>query len=200
MSIPPIEDSLSVKVISRSLVCENSKFHIYFDHVLDLINKNEVLKYLVVSPKYSAPNLVTGVAVLPIIRRHVGLIRIYRPAIRSFSWEIPHGFIEGGECANISASRELLEETGLYFKAENFNSLGCITPDPGVLAARIDLYFVSGDHELKSAEDEIGLRGFQFFSFEMFEKMIDNSEVQDGITLSAWCKYKRLNLIYGNIR
>jgi ADP-ribose pyrophosphatase len=143
-----MEDSQPLRVISRSLVCENTKFHIYFDHVVDSVDHSEVLNYLVVAPKLATANLVTGVAILPIIKGHIGLIKIYRPAIRSFSWEIPHGFVEEGESEKISASRELLEEAGLFCKPEDFTSLGQITPDAGVLAARIHLYYVEGIQEI----------------------------------------------------
>jgi len=84
---------------------------------------------------------VTGVAILPIIQdRYVGMVRIYRPAIRAYSWEIPHGFVEAEERDHqASAIRELMEETGL--KVSNVESLGYITPDAGVIAGRVHLFW-----------------------------------------------------------
>ena len=79
---PPIE------VVDRRLACENSKFFIYFDHVRDSAG-NEVTDYLVVAPKHSGINQVTGVAILPIVDQKVGLIRIYRPALRDYSSYFP---------------------------------------------------------------------------------------------------------------
>lgn len=53
---------------------------------------------LVVEPKQKSSNLITGVGILPMVEDKIGLIQIYRPAIRNYSWEIPHGFVdEGGQ-------------------------------------------------------------------------------------------------------
>lgn len=180
---------LAVKVLEKRLACENSKFSVYFQHVVDSAGF-EVKDYLVVQPKQQLENLVTGVAILPLMSNRVGLIKIFRPAINDFSWEIPHGFIEDIEQAETSAMRELKEETGLV--ASQMISLGYITPDSGVLSARVQL-FAATDCMLNSvAEKEIGLKDFQFFDAEVFENMIRESCVQDTFTIAAWGKYKML--------
>jgi ADP-ribose pyrophosphatase len=182
---------LPIAVIGRRMACENAKFFVYFDHVVDRVG-GEVLDYLVVSPKNSDANLVTGVAVLPVLDNKIGLIRIYRPAIRDYSWEIPHGFIDEGEVDNSSALRELLEETGLAVESDDFSSLGYITPDAGVLAARVHVFLAEACFASQKILPELGLRDFRFFSFTEFEEMIERSEVQDTFTLAAWCKYQLL--------
>lgn len=181
MSTEPI-----VQVKSRRLVCENQKFNVYFDHVVDPAGF-EVPTYLVVAPKQKNADLVTGVAVLPVQDDMVGLVRIYRPAIGAYSWEIPHGFAEPGESDQVSAIRELMEETGLIVKS--VESLGLITPDAGVLAGRVHLYLANGGVKGLGREGEIGLREFRWFSRNEFETMVVNSEIQDSFTLSAWCKF-----------
>lgn len=183
-----VNDDFPIEVINRRLACENTKFFVYFDHVIDRAG-SEVLDYLVVAPKNAGENLVTGVAILPIANRQVGLIRIYRPAIRAYSWEIPHGFVDEGESDQSSALRELLEETGVTVASKNFSSMGYITPDSGVLAARVHLFLVEACNDTQQIQPELGLREFRFFSFEEFEEMITRSEVQDTFTLAAWCKY-----------
>jgi 8-oxo-dGTP pyrophosphatase MutT (NUDIX family) len=184
------EDNTSpIEVVARKLVCENSKFYIYFDHLHDP-GGEEIENYLVVSPKNTGKDLVTGVAILPICENSVGLIRIYRPAIRSYSWEIPHGFVDEGESDYSSAIRELLEETGLNFTGQSISCLGYITPDSGVLAARVHMFLADAPHTKSVIKNELGLRGFCFFSFQEFETMILSSEIQDTFTLAAWCKYK----------
>jgi ADP-ribose pyrophosphatase len=184
------EDS-PIEVRGRRLACENAKFAVYFDHLVDKTG-SEVLDYLVVSPKHADVNLVTGVAILPVFDRQIGLIRIYRPAIRDYSWEIPHGFIDEGEKAKSSALRELLEETGLAVEAGGFSSLGYITPDSGVLAARVHVFLAEACYASGKIQPELGLRHFRFFPFMDFERMIERSEVQDTFTLAAWCKYQLL--------
>ncbi len=181
-----------VKVLNRNLACENAKFNVYFDHLIDELG-SEIKNYLVVAPKFSKENLVTGAAILPIDEKgNIGLIRIFRPAIFSHSWEIPHGFIDDGECDKYSAIRELMEETGLVTEISNLSSMGYITPDAGVLAARVHLFVAKRCRLERKIVSELGLRGFQFFNKDEFERMIENSEVQDTFTLAAWCKYRLL--------
>ena len=184
-------DGLPVKVVSRRLACENTKFFAHFDHVIDKAG-SEVRDYLVVTPKNAGKGLVSGVAILPFANGTVGLIRIYRPAIRAFSWEIPHGFVNEGESDSESAQRELLEETGLTAESRRFSSLGYILPDSGILAARVHMFLAEGCHSKQQGEHELGLWEFRFFSFLEVEKMIESSEVQDSFTLAAWCKYQLL--------
>jgi 8-oxo-dGTP pyrophosphatase MutT (NUDIX family) len=183
------DDNLPIEVLNRHLACENEKFFVYFDHVVDK-EGSEVLEYLVVAPKNAGKNLVSGVAILPVIEGQVGLIRIYRPALREYSWEIPHGFVDVGEDGETSALRELLEETGLVGDPRSFSSLGFITPDSGVLAARVHLYVVEAKGQTSQREHELGLREFRFFDFQEVENMIERSVVQDTFTLAAWCKYR----------
>lgn len=185
------DDDVPIRVIGRHLAGENTKFLVYFDHVVDNAGF-EVKNYLVVAPKNAGKNLVTGVAILPIVDERVGLVRIYRPAIRAYSWEIPHGFVDEGEDSGTSAMRELLEETGLTADTKSFTSLGFITPDSGVLAARVQLYVAETENLTEQRKGELGLREFRLFHFRELEEMIERSEIQDTFTLSAWCKYRLL--------
>lgn len=180
-----------MKIHNRKLVNSNLRFDIYFDHVEDSLG-NQVKEYLVVAPKNPGPNLITGCAVLPIAEERVGLIRIYRPAIRDYSWEIPHGFVDMGESNEVSALRELLEETGLSVNRSQFSSLGYITPDSGVIAARVQLFVAKDCYACSPISSELGLGGFQFFSFNDFEAMIYESVIQDTFTIAAWFKYQQL--------
>jgi 8-oxo-dGTP pyrophosphatase MutT (NUDIX family) len=182
---------LPIEVADRRLACENTKFFVYFDHLTDKAGL-EVRDYLVVAPKNAGKNLVTGVAILPIVDGQVGLIRIYRPAVRDYAWEIPHGFVDVGESDNSSGLRELLEETGLTVESRFFSSLGYITPDSGVLASRVHLFLAEACHTTQQIQRELGLREFRCFSFLELEEMIKRSEIQDTFTLAAWCKYRLL--------
>jgi ADP-ribose pyrophosphatase YjhB (NUDIX family) len=176
---------------TRRLVCENSQFHIFFDE-LTLPGRATVRDYLVVAPKRVAADLVTGVAILPVYEDKIGLIRIYRHPIERYSWEIPRGFIDQQEASPGAASRELKEETGLDCKPEEIRSLGFITPDGGILAARVQLFAATNcEKEREYAPMEIGHRELQFFNIEEVEKMILHSEVQDPSTIIAFFMYIR---------
>jgi 8-oxo-dGTP pyrophosphatase MutT (NUDIX family) len=183
----PATDGAAVRIVSRRLIGENTRFHVFFEHVADG-QGHEVPDYLVVAPKKQSGNMVTGVAILPVIDGQIGLVRIYRPAIRDWSWEIPHGFVEEGEGAHASAIRELVEEGGIT--CESVTSLGYITPDSGILAARVHLFVASGRHRAAGATGEIGLREFRLFPQQEFEQMIRESSIQDTFTLAAWCRYR----------
>ena len=176
---------------NRKLVCENSQFHIFFDELTSQ-RGTAIRDYLVVAPKRAASGLVTGVAILPIVDGKIGLIRIYRHAIRQYSWEIPRGFIDQQEASVSAAGRELKEETGLDCKSEGIRSLGFITPDGGILAARVQLFAALNCEKTQQyAPAEIGHRELQFFNFEEVEKMIFNSDVQDPSTVIAFFMYSR---------
>ena len=122
--------------VRRKLVCENSRFSVFFDE-LTYRGQPSAPDYLVVAPKQIVGNLVTGVSVLPICDGKIGLIRAYRHAIQGDSWEIPRGFVEEGKSDVTSALRELEEETGLACEAGEIKFLGYVTPEAGILAARL---------------------------------------------------------------
>lgn len=183
------QNDMPVVTVNQQLACENSKFFVYLNHVIDQAGF-EVPNYLVVAPKQTGANLLTGIAILPVIEDKVGLLRIYRPALGSFSWEIPHGFVDEGEVSQTAAARELREETGLTCSPADLTSLGFFTPDTGVLAARVELFVARKQIIRATPEGELGIREFRLFTIPEFERMILNSEVQDSFTLAAWCKYR----------
>ena len=176
---------------ARTLACENSQFHIFFDE-LTLQGRTTVSDYLVVAPKRVAADLVTGVAILPVFERQIGLLRIYRHPIGRCSWEIPRGFIDQQEVSASAASRELNEETGLECKPEAIRSLGFITPDAGILAARVQLFAATQcEKEREYAPAEIGHRELRFFNIQEVEGMILCSELQDPSTVIAFFMYRQ---------
>jgi ADP-ribose pyrophosphatase len=175
----------------RKLVCENSQFHIFFDE-LTLEGRTTVSDYLVVAPKRVAADLVTGVAILPVVDGKIGLIRIYRHPIQQYSWEIPRGFIDRHEASASAAGRELKEETGLDCKPEAIRSLGFITPDGGILAVRVQLFAaMKCAKEREYAPAEIGHRELRFFNIQEVEGMIFRSELQDPSTVVAFFMYRQ---------
>jgi len=173
----------------RRLACENSRFSVYLD---DLTGNGDhcAQDYLVVAPKQVSRNLVTGVAILPVCEGRIGLLKIYRHAVQSDSWEIPRGFIEEGESNLISAARELEEETGLACDHNQIKSLGLITPDAGVLAARVHIFAALNCVRIKPYRPrEFGHREFCLFSSRELDELTMRSAVQDPCTLISRYKY-----------
>lgn len=168
---------------SRRKIAENQVFDVYFDHIVHE-RGGEVPTYLVVAPKARSSDLVTGVSVLPVMNGRVGLLHLHRHAIDAMTWEVPRGFVEIGEPASVSAARELEEEVGLRVKLENLVDAGFMTPEAGVIAARVALY-IARDCELVRAfvADEMGHSEFVWFSLGEALAMAHSSQIQDPSTL-----------------
>lgn len=174
---------------NRRLACENSKFKVFFDHVEEKDGLS-VPDYLVVAPKHKLANTVTGVAILPIVDGKYALLEIYRHAIDGHSWEVPRGFVEAGEDCIESVMRELKEETGLYCKEEDIMPLGYMTPDAGILAARIQLFVVNQcQWQVSYVANEIGHRSLRLFEDAEVASMAEESIIQDPCTLIAYYRY-----------
>ena len=186
-SINGSEFACGIERLSRRLVSENSKFKLFFDHIVDRISGESVDNFLIVEPKNKKIDGITGVAILPIFSGNIGLVRIYRPPVEGWCYEIPHGFIESGESETAAAKRELMEEAGL--KVDILEDLGLVMPDSGIIAAQVRLY-VAHVSALACPQDlEMGLREFIWLPMSRFEQMLQDSSIQDSFTLSAWCRY-----------
>ena len=82
-------------------------------------------------------------AIIPLVNKtRIVLLKQYRHALRKYIWEIPAGTLDPQESAMKCAKRELIEETG--FSADQWHSLGEITPVPGYSDERIHLFLATG--------------------------------------------------------
>ncbi len=71
----------------------------------------------------------------------IPIVRQYRPAVETFTWELPAGLIERGEEPQSACARELLEETG--YPALAIHSLGApAAACTGRLSNSVHSYFV----------------------------------------------------------
>jgi 8-oxo-dGTP pyrophosphatase MutT (NUDIX family) len=179
-------------LVKRRLVCENSRFSVFFDKLASH-GRASAQDYLVVAPKRFTDNLVTGVAVLPVCDGKLGLIKTYRHAVQADSWEIPRGFIEEGESRSVSALRELEEETGLSCAPGEIKFLGFVTPDAGILAARVQVYVALRCSRTRPyAPGELGHQEFCLFDRGDIQDLIATSQIQDPCTILAYYRYTRL--------
>jgi 8-oxo-dGTP pyrophosphatase MutT (NUDIX family) len=71
----------------------------------------------------------------------IPLVRQYRPAVESFTWELPSGLVEMGEDPEATCSRELQEETGLL--SSRVVKLGSFYPDTGRLSNLLHAFYVT---------------------------------------------------------
>jgi ADP-ribose pyrophosphatase len=127
------------KIISQKI----SKISVYLSILekkvqFDVKNKLE-LYHSIVQPDYVGILAITNDGKIPIIRQ-------YRPAVESFTWEFPAGTIDEDDNPLNAASRELKEETGLTIKS--LYPIGTYFPDTGRLSFRSFGFFAICHSEL----------------------------------------------------
>lgn len=85
----------------------------------------------------------------------VPVVRQFRPAVETFTWELPAGLIDRGEEPAAACRRELMEETGLH--AASIKLLGTGFPCTGRLSNRVHSFFVETGQRAADFEPEPGL-------------------------------------------
>ena len=69
-----VEKESGQKTTKRTLVCKNKVLDVFMDEI-HFNDKSSMKDYIVVSPRHSVANLVTGTAILPIYKGTIGLDR-----------------------------------------------------------------------------------------------------------------------------
>ena len=132
-------------------------------------------------------------AIVPVEEtKSVVLLRQYRPAIRSFIWEIPAGTMHRGEDPLECARRELREESG--FIGQRFEKIGEILIAPGYSDERIHLFLATDLSPCEQKLDEDEYLEIHSFNFEEAMKMIERRDIQDAMTIVG------LNMAYGKLK
>jgi 8-oxo-dGTP pyrophosphatase MutT (NUDIX family) len=83
------------------------------------------------------------------------IVRQYRPALESFTWELPAGLIDPNEDAVTCCRRELVEETG--FAARAVHALGSYAPCTARLSNRVHSFYVEMDPNVERKPTEPGI-------------------------------------------
>lgn len=182
-------DEAPVRLVRRKPGCANRLMEVFLDDIEEP-GGTAVSDYIVLAPRQKTEDLVTGVAILPVLDGKLGLLRIYRHPIRSYSWEVPRGFIDADEQALVSALRELEEETGLQCDPGDVLDLGRVCPEAGIMAARTHLFAASRCRlAAPYAANEIGHKELRFFSADDVRDMARRGEIEDANTLVLCCRY-----------
>lgn len=155
-----MKDSPPVRRLARRTALENRVWRVDLDHIVDKAGI-EVPEYLVLSARGHAAGSAGGVAVLPVLPDgRIVLLRNWRHAVGTWSWEVPKGFIDEGEIPAAAARRELAEETGLACAPDDLVPLGEAFSEPAVLATSAALFLARDCRTIpdrKPVDDELGL-------------------------------------------
>jgi 8-oxo-dGTP pyrophosphatase MutT (NUDIX family) len=137
--------------------------------------------YLRIGPP---PSRGSGVVVLPIAHRLIGLVQTYRYPVDAVQWGLPRGFGEHGDAGPFqSAARELAEEVGA--RDAELQMLGWVTPDSGMLNTRVAVVVATLPAPLAAPTDVREVSAVRWISPEDMWQQIRSGEVEDGFTLSA---------------
>ena len=117
----------------------------------------------------------------------IGLIQVFRHPIGKTSWEFAGGSIEGKECPEDAALRELREETGIA--AKKLKQIGKFYEAPGRMLFLHHVFVAEnpGPSNCKnvSHRQEEDIQQFLYFSPYEIENMIKTEKIISGPTLAA---------------
>ena len=179
------EEDPRYEISKHQLICENSRFAVFLDTVKQ-DGEIAIEDYMSISPKTCNENQITGVVTLPVENGKYGLLKIYRPPIKDFSWELPGGFIEPNETPALSAIRELKEEAGLVCEEKDLVHLGTFFPAPGLVSGKLAIFSAEKCKPVSQAEEtEFGISRFEWFSEKEIEKSIEKGSIRDMATVLA---------------
>lgn len=135
-----------------------------------------------------------AVAILPVYKGKIILLRNFRHATRDWELEIPRGYGENGISAEDNARKELLEETGL--SAHKLIRLGILHTDTAVRSSPAILFYAE-IIKLKEfdLETEEVISNIILFSQTQFENMIKQGNIKDAFSISAYSMAKFEGLI-----
>jgi len=156
------------------------------------IMRVEVLDVELPSGKTSTREIIRhGPAVAVIARRRDGrfvFIYQFRKAMERICFEVMAGNCDPGEESEISAIRELKEETG--YTPDSIRFLSSIYPSMGYCDERIDVFYADvGEPGETNFDHDEEIKTILLTEEEM-DKKIRTGNVQDAKTLAAWALYK----------
>jgi ADP-ribose pyrophosphatase len=135
-----------------------------------------------------------GTAVLGVLNGAVLLLRVYRHALRAWEWSIPRGFAEPGEALRRTAVREWHEET--VFLPRTLYSLGCVTPDSGLLGDRVELFFAEIAPGGSRTVDELeAIGGMALVPVPELLRRISEGDIEDAFTIVATMRAQHRGLL-----
>ncbi len=179
-----------IEILNEKIIFDNKYCSFYNDDVI--FPQKNVGTYIRI--EYKSP---FSVAILPIFKDgRIGLIDVFRHAIRGWSLEIPKGFGEYEEEPVKAAQRELEEETGLC--SENIQYIGCYEDSPGISSNMLHC-FIANDCCIKyipKIEKTESIKPIKIFAYDEWLNERNNRTYIDPITELLLLKWRYKD--YGN--
>lgn len=113
----------------------------------------------------------------------VVLIRNERFAVNETLWELPAGTMEAGEPPELTAARELIEETG--YRAERVEKLTAFFPTPGFCTELLHAYRATGLTFVGQDLDETEKITAQVVAWDEAMRMVRNNVIRDAKTIAT---------------
>lgn len=110
----------------------------------------------------------------------IPIVRQYRPAVETYTWELPAGLVEHNETPEMACRRELQEETGLV--VESIVDIGTYYADTGRLENRIYAFFAATSEPDPGFIPESGMT-IEFVSLKTLKEYILTGKFQHALHL-----------------
>lgn len=138
---------------------------------------------------YLDENNRNGAIILPIINDCFVFVRVYRIAHKATLIEAPRGNGELGEAGHLTAVRELFEETGYQFNANDMKLLGYVHPNSSILSSKVPVFLVEAKQAQVTGEIDPEISSVVHIKKADIFKEIKDGNLHDGMTLSALSLY-----------
>jgi len=132
--------------------------------------------------------------VIPVtVDGQVVLVRQFRHGVRHVVLEVPGGILDPGETSEVTAARELREETG--YEADTIRPLGKLMPNPALNTAYVHVLLAEGCRKVREPQPdpferiEVVLRPLRDIP-----KMIASGEVCHALVIAAFALMKEVGL------
>ncbi len=131
-----------------------------------------------------------AVVILPLVDDdHVCMLRNFRPSVNRWLWELPAGTLEKNEHPDLTAPRELKEET--VYSANEIVHIHTFCMSPGIMDEQMHFYVAKGLSAGKHAREIGEQMETHVFSWPEIDRMLRNGEIVDGKSLVSLLWYMR---------
>jgi len=153
----------------------------------ELVWEGKFLQVYLVDGHYEVVKRPEAVGIIALDGKgNIALVKQYRPAIGTWTWEIPAGLIDDGETPIETAVRELKEETGYEHVPGSEEYLGYMYPTVGYadeilhfVRLKVNMHRYVGQH----LDDRETITEVVFMPIETFIEKCKRLEIKDSKTL-----------------